>query len=107
MPVLDLSSIAFKSPTDLDCLYHAVTMLQKKKFGRLEVLIVGWLIGKGGESHGTNEELGRMLNAVPASISIAISHLRQSGIVEQISYDGRKRVLRLNKNALKLAATAH
>lgn len=68
-----------------------MSWLEKLIFGQIDKMSSK---GKGGSCFASNKWFAEKFKVTETSISLAISHLKNLGIIEQVGFDGRKRYLR-------------
>jgi len=68
-----------------------ISWLEKLIFGQIDKMTSS---AKDESCFASNKWLAERFNVTETTISVSISHLRKLGLIEQVSFDGRRRVLR-------------
>ena len=68
-----------------------LSWLEKLLFGQIDKMTSS---GKEECCYASNKWLAEKFKVTETTISLAISHLKREGVIKQVSFDGRSRVLR-------------
>ena len=82
-------------------IFIPVEILDNKDLKPIEMFLLAQInaLDKGNDGNGcyaSNEYLGNLLGVKTNTISIYISHLKELGLLEQVGFDGRRRLLSVN-----------
>jgi hypothetical protein len=85
-------------------IFIPVEVLEREDLSLLEKILLSWIDAMYSTQHGgcfaSNEYLGKKLGVEANTIAKTLSHLRKLEFIEDVSFDGRTRVIRSRVNAI-------